>query len=114
MDVYINPLPPLHSTKQTIKTYKKRNKSFYIVEPCHVVRNLIQEIQKGLAGSQSNLFKITSCRSQADAHELTFKKKMHTTRQRFMHDWSSVNVILLSNTLMKCAFMKQNVRLPLV
>lgn len=76
MDVYINPLPPpLHSTKQTIKTYKKRNKSFYIVEPCHVVRNLIQEIQKGLAGSQSNLFKITSCRSQADAHELTLKKK---------------------------------------
>lgn len=70
----LTPSPPLHSTKQTIKTYKKRNKSFYIVEPCHVVRNLIQAIQKGLAGSQSNLFKITSCRPQADAHELTSKK----------------------------------------
>lgn len=76
MDVYINPLlPPSIPQNKQLKHIKKRNKSFYIVEPCHVVRNLIQEIQKGLAGSQSNLFKITSCRSQADAHELTSKKK---------------------------------------
>lgn len=71
MDVYFNPPPHLLSRNKQLKHIKKRNKSFYIVEPCHVVRNLIQEIQKGLAGSESNLFKVTSCMSQGDTHELS-------------------------------------------